>query len=149
MKLLLQRTHGNDTSTWGKLFVDSEFFCYTLEDAVREVIGAPVEAWKVGHKTAIPSTEYVGHPYSVTLEASGRFGPNTITINDVPGFKYIRVHPGNTSDDTEGCLLLGTAIDAHGIVGGTSRPAVDKLKSTIVAAGAGAELTVRNIEAVA
>ncbi len=95
MKLTLQRTHGNQTTTWGKLFADGKFVCYTLEDLVREVAGQPVDVWKVKGATAIPSTSFVGSAYVVTLEKSPRFGVNTLTINSVPGFLGVRMHAGN------------------------------------------------------
>lgn len=127
--ITLQRTHENASgdSTFGKIFANGEFVCYTLEDKVRET-AQTVAAWKIKGKTAIPSTD---HPsvadtpgYRVTLEHSPRFGPETLTLHDVPGFAFIRMHAGNSDDDTEGCPLLGMAINDDGIVGGTSRPAV-------------------------
>lgn len=137
MKLLLQRTHTDGTRTWGKLFADGRFLCYTLEDAIREVPGEPVQAWKIRAATAIPSTHHAvndGKPYRVSLEVSPKYGPDCLTVNDVPGFQYIRMHSGNTEADTEGCLLLGLAIDAAGIVGGTSRRAVEIVRRLLVGA---------------
>lgn len=131
MKLTLQRTHANELRTWGKLFVDGVFVCYTLEDAVREVRGQPVSVWKVQGATAIPSTTFTEHPYIVTLENSPRFGSDTLTINDVPRYVGVRMHAGNTEADTEGCVLLGSAINEAGIVGGTSRPAVEQVKKIV------------------
>lgn len=136
MKLLLQRTHASGGAsgrerTFGKLFADGAFVCYTLEDCVREVRGAEVGDWKIKGSTAIPSTEHVGRPYFVGLEYSPRFGADTATIYAVPGFVGVRMHAGNTEADTEGCPLLGMAIDASGIVGGTSRPAVALLKALL------------------
>lgn len=121
MNLTAQRiTPAGHPRTFGKLLAeDGHQLCYTLEDEVREIPGRPVADWKVKGATAIPTGRY-----RVTLEYSGRFGADTLTIHDVPGFEYIRMHPGNTETDTEGCLLLGMEIDPHGIVGGTSRPAV-------------------------
>lgn len=106
MKLLLQRTHANGHATFGKLFADGVFLCYTLEDVVREVAGTPVQDWKLFGKTAIPSTAYAGKPYVVTLENSGRFGPDTLTINAVPGFTSIRMHAGNTDADIKAMRAL-------------------------------------------
>lgn len=146
MKLLLQRTHANGHATFGKLFADGVFLCYTLEDVVREVAGTPVQDWKLLGKTAIPSTAYVGKPYVVTLENSGRFGPDTLTINAVPGFSSIRMHAGNTDADTEGCVLLGTAIDEHGIRGGTSRTAVGLVKMYVEQARRQQELVTLEIQ---
>lgn len=79
--------------------------CYTLEDAIREIAGVPVEQWKVAGETAIPAGRY-----RLTFEDSPRFGPDTLTVNDVPGFTGIRIHAGNDDADTHGCLLVGSAI---------------------------------------
>ena len=119
MKLTVMRCSSQGGATIGKLFIDSVFACYTLEDEIREVLGQPVAQWKVKGATAIPAGAY-----RVSLENSPRFGPDTLTINDVPGFDYIRMHAGNSPADTEGCLVLGMRATAVSIVGGTSRPAV-------------------------
>lgn len=126
MKLKVIREASQGGATLGRLYIDEVFACYTLEDEVREVVGEPVGNWKIHGATAIPA----GH-YRVTIENSARFGPETLTIPDVPGFKYIRMHAGNTSADTEGCLLLGMRATAVSLVGGTSRPAVALVKAKV------------------
>lgn len=80
--------------TIGDLYVDGVWFCFTLEDLVRDE--------KVDGKTAIPEGVY-----RVTFENSPKFGPDTLTIHDVPGFTGIRIHSGNTEADTRGCPLVG------------------------------------------
>lgn len=129
MKLTVMRSPSAGGATIGKLYVDGAFRCHTLEDEIREVEGQPVHLWKIKGATAIPSGSY-----SVGLEYSNRFGPSTPTILDVPGFQYIRMHAGNTSADTEGCLLLGLQAGPASLIGGTSRPAVDLVKNLIEAA---------------
>lgn len=121
MNLILQRDTGpGHPRTFGRLLADDEHrLCYTLEDEVREIPDMPVADWKIKSATAIPAGRY-----RLTLEYSQRFGPDTLTVHDVPGFTYIRMHAGNTEADTDGCPLLGMEIDPSGIVGGTSRPAV-------------------------
>lgn len=126
MRLTLQRTHTNGPATFGKLYADGVYLCFTLEDEMREVPGQSVAAWKIKGSTAIPSGQY-----RVTIEDSVRFGPGTLTINDVPGFSGIRMHAGNTPADTEGCPLLGMAITNTGIAGGTSRTAVALVKEAV------------------
>ena len=101
MKLTLQRNPSVAGATVGSLYVDGAWVAHTLEDEVREIEGQPVSAWKIHGKTAIPSGEYI-----VSLEDSPRFGTDTLTLHDVPGFQYIRMHAGNTSADTEGCILV-------------------------------------------
>lgn len=135
MKLTLQRRPSKGDATIGKLSIDGTFACYTLEDQVREVPGQPVESWKVYGKTAIPAGEY-----RVTLENSNRFGPETMTINAVPGFEGIRIHGGNTSADTFGCPLLGMQATDTSLIGGTSRPAVALVKGEVQRAIARGEL---------
>ena len=126
MKIKVIREPSVGGATMGKLYIDDAYACHTLEDEVREVIGQPVSEWKIPGKTAIPKGLY-----RVTLEDSGRFGPDTLTINDVPGFQYIRIHAGNTADDTEGCLLVGMQATDVSLVGGTSRPALSIIKDAV------------------
>ena len=57
---------------------------------------------KVKGKTAIPTGRYL-----VTKTLSVRFKRNMYLLNNVPGFAGIRIHSGNTAEDTEGCLILG------------------------------------------
>jgi hypothetical protein len=104
VNLRIVRELSTDESTPGTLFVDGNFECFTLEDLVREVPGLQVAAWKVESRTAIP----VGN-YEVTIDFSTRFGKQMPHILEVPGFEGIRIHSGNTSADTEGCILLGQA----------------------------------------
>lgn len=88
---------------------------YVLEDVVREVPGKPVKDWKIPRETAIP----VGK-YKVVIDVSQRFGKRMMRLLDVPGFEGIRIHAGNTSHDTEGCLLTGKERDEkHGEVSGS------------------------------
>lgn len=127
MNLKLLRNRFNDIRTTGQLYVDEEFFCFTLEDKVREIPLAPVEKWKVQDETAIPQGRY-----RVTLDRSPKFGPDTISLHDVPGFQYIRIHSGNTEKDTEGCIILGYRLNNDNTVHfGTTRPAVNDLKNLL------------------
>ncbi len=132
MELLLTREPSSAKCTLGELTLDGLHLCWTLEDIVREVPGVQVEDWKVFGETAIG----VGR-YPVTLETSGRFGPNTMTVGNVRGFSYIRIHPGNTRDQTDGCLLLGEGKGVDSIT--NSRAAVEKVKGIVKAAIDGGE----------
>lgn len=105
MNLELIRKKSSEHSTIGELYIDGGFECFTLEDVVREVPGQPVETWKVKGKTAIPQGRY-----KVTITASVRFGRDLPLLNDVPGFSGVRIHTGNTSEDTEGCILVGSQL---------------------------------------
>lgn len=145
MNLTLLRTKFFPTHTVGQLYIDDELFCFTLEDVVREVPGKDVKEWKIAGETAIPTGKY-----KVTLEDSPRFGPETITIHDVPGFSYIRVHSGNSAKDTEGCPIVGFKLTKENIIAfGTTRPAVAELKAKIregLAKTGNASITVSGIK---
>lgn len=131
MRLTLTRMASANGATVGVLTdAQGEHLCYTLEDVVREVDGLPVIAWKVCGRTAIPRGTY-----RVVFVNSPRFGPNTLSLRDVPGFDAIRMHAGNTAADTEGCILLGLGATESGtLTGGTSRPALEKVKAIVHAA---------------
>lgn len=141
MKLTLQRDDLQASRTFGRVLAeDGHRLCYVLEDAVREVPGRPVAEWKIHGKTAIPAGEY-----KITLENSPRFGPNTLTVHDVPGFTGVRIHAGNTEADTEGCPLLGMEVTPTGIMGGTSRPAVALVKELVRQAIARGEVVLMTV----
>lgn len=79
---------------------------------MREIPGEPVASWKIPHKTAIPAGRY-----RVTIDMSTRFKRMMLHILDVPGFDGIRIHSGNTAEDTDGCPLVGQILapDARSI----------------------------------
>ncbi len=85
-----------DKSTIGELFFDNstERICYTLEDCLRDK--------KIDGKTCIPAGFF-----EVVFSFSNRFQKLLPLISNVPGFEGVRIHPGNTDVDTEGCLLVG------------------------------------------
>ena len=97
MQLQLNRLLGSESSTTGELLIDGKFFCYTLEDVEREA--------KIFGVTAIPKGEY-----KVALTLSPRFKQVLPLLLDVPGYTGVRIHSGNTADDTEGCILVGDRV---------------------------------------
>jgi hypothetical protein len=110
MKLTLARDHLNASETLGSLLIDGEFDSWTLEDTVREVPGKPVLDWKIRGCTAIPT----GH-YRVIIDFSQRFQKMMPHVLDVPGFEGIRIHPGNSAVNTEGCILVARYRGPHSI----------------------------------
>ena len=102
MLLTLRSEPSKDGATLGDLYVDGVHECVTLEDEVREKKGVAVEQWKIAGRTAIPEGKY-----RVVLTQSQRFKKVLPELLNVPGFSGVRIHPGNTSADTEGCILVG------------------------------------------
>lgn len=121
MKLKLQREAFRQGSTIGRLYVDGSFECFTCEDVERE--GQP----KIHGETAIPRGTY-----RVIVNMSQRFKRALPLLVDVPNFAGIRIHPGNTAADTEGCILPGRRIVGEGVA--ESRLAFDALFAKIRAA---------------
>lgn len=119
MNLTLIREPSTAHSTPGTLLVDDKFECYTLEDVVR--------AAKIAGETAIPAGTY-----KVIIDMSNRFKRLLPLVVDVPGFAGIRIHPGNTDKDTEGCILVGTSRSKDFV--GNSRVAFDALFKKMQAA---------------
>lgn len=122
MNLVLKRAEFADTYTVGRLYADGMFICYTLEDKVREVVGEPVASWKKQNETAIP----VG-VYPVIITMSTRFKIRLPLLINVPGFSGIRIHTGNSSKDTEGCILVGSTWDGKSNWIGSSKVALSTL----------------------
>lgn len=110
MKLEVLRYKSDDNHTLGAMFEvkedgSKEFMCYTLEDEHREE--------KVRSKTRIPAGEYeiklrtVGGFHSKYSRRFRDIHKGMLWLQDVPNFKWILIHCGNTDQDTAGCLLVG------------------------------------------
>jgi hypothetical protein len=112
---LIRETKTND-STIGKLYINEIYHCYALEDKEREV--------KIQNVTAIPKGRY-----EVIVNFSNRFQQQMPLLLNVPNFVGVRIHWGNYSKDTEGCILLGTTKAVNMI--GNSRTAYAKFMSII------------------
>lgn len=96
MNLYLHRDTLLAGVTLGRMYVNGVYECEVLEDVHRG--SAP----KVPGATCIPNGRY-----RVSITHSPRFKRLLPLVHDVPGFVGIRIHAGNTADDTEGCLLPG------------------------------------------
>lgn len=120
MELTLQRIVKDKSYTLGELSIDGEEFCHTLEPRWR----GP-EAKKVPGKTAIPEGRY---PIVITL--SPKFKQWLPLLLHVPKFEGIRIHAGNTVEDTAGCILVGECQE-KGVLS-DSRLWVERLKRRIV-----------------
>jgi len=116
MKLEVIRFNKGKDSTNGILFDitnERRFLCYTLEDESRTE--------KVRGETCIPEGEYcLGFRTEGGFDAkyAHRFADmhmGMLEVCDVPNFKYILIHCGNTDEDTAGCLLLGDTQENNNI----------------------------------
>jgi len=106
MELTLNRQKLNDSETIGQLGYGGSFECYTLEDRDRfltsEMTLQEIKLAKVYGATAIPTGRY-----EIVISYSNRFKRLLPLLVGVKGFEGIRIHPGNTHEDTDGCILLG------------------------------------------
>lgn len=104
MKLKIYRFSSDTDSTLSACHIDGKFECYGLEDEHRTI--------KVWGETRIPKGTYTiglrtvgGHNERYSKKFS--FHKGMLEVKDVPYFKYILIHIGNTDDDTAGCYLTG------------------------------------------
>jgi hypothetical protein len=112
MIITIKRLYKSENSTIGEMTVDGKWECYTLEDKEREV--------KIKSETAIPKGTY-----KVIINKSNRFKKLLPLLLNVPNFEGVRIHPGNTNHDTEGCILVGRTKSKDFI--GQSRKAFESL----------------------
>jgi hypothetical protein len=122
-KAELRRLSLNSSCTLGKFnFSEADgktlFTCFTCENPIPEPRSQKTWA-KVKSQTPIPYGVY-----KCKWTYSPKYQRNMWELQNVPGFAGIRIHVGNTSKDTEGCILFGEFInnDCTGIL--QSRAAV-------------------------
>lgn len=130
MQIILKRETESDEWTQGKLYVEGEFVCWTLEDQAQEK--------KVMHETRIPTGTFEiklrtfgGHHdrYSVKFPT---FHKGMLWLQDVPGFTAILIHIGNDDDDSSGCILVGSNFKDGRLI--SSTVAYEKLYKKVIKA---------------
>lgn len=116
MDLNLKRIARKAKYTIGKLYIDGQYFCDTIEDTDRGMKQSDAYATnkrkKVKGETAIPTGRY-----QVTLGVQSERFKNKSQYKfcdgylprliNVPCFEGVLIHIGNTERDTEGCILVG------------------------------------------
>jgi len=117
--LILVRDVFHPQRTLGRIFIDGNFQCFTVEDTVRD---GP----KIPGSTAIPEGTY-----QILITESQRFKRPLPLLLNVPQFSGIRIHSGNTEADTEGCILVGQQRSKTGVL--YSRAAMRILQARIAA----------------
>lgn len=110
MEILVKRKYKKKDYTIGKMYINGEYFCDTLEDTDRCLTMAmslsEIKEVKEYGNTAIPTGRY-----QIAYTYSNRFKKHLPLLLQVPAFEGVRIHSGNTHKDTEGCILLGLATD--------------------------------------
>lgn len=106
MELKLIRRYRNDKYTIGHLYINGEYFSDTLEDVDRgltnDMSEEEIKKIKVYGKTAVPTGRY-----KVEVTYSPKFKRYLPILLNVKGYTGIRIHSGNSHEDTLGCLLVG------------------------------------------
>ena len=116
MNILIKRTYKNPDYTIGDLYINDEWFCNTLEDTDRGLKKEDSLSYILKYKRysniAIPKGTYELDLDQVSPKFSKVDKYKSIQgklprLKDVPGFEGILIHIGNTTKDTEGCILVG------------------------------------------
>jgi len=136
MELILTRIAKRKTYTIGRLAIRKEvndeylagtadeYFCDTLEPTWRDYAHG---GRKIKGRSAIPEGRY-----AVVISWSPKMKAWLPILLGVPNFEGIRIHAGNTSEDTEGCILVGKNREVGKVL--DSRIWVHRLKQKIVEA---------------
>lgn len=116
MKLTLERKYKCQSYTIGKLYVDGEYICDTIEDADRglsdEMSIDTIKKNKRYGITAIPTGTYritldVVSPKFKSRSWAKPYDGKLPRLLDVKGFDGVLIHVGNTAKDSLGCILVG------------------------------------------
>lgn len=116
MELILNRTYKKEDYTIGDLYINGQWFCNVLEDKDRgltqDMSEEEISKIKVYEQTAIPTGTYQIDMNTISSKFKDRswakpYNGKIPRLMNVPGFDGILIHPGNSTQDTSGCLLPG------------------------------------------
>lgn len=144
MQITLLRHWFTEKSTIGELLIDDKFECWVLEDVARPL------GVKIKGSTCIPEGGYL-----VKITYSNRFKKRLPLIYNKPDLSAddghgkiwtgIRIHAGNDSQDTEGCLLPGNQRIKDRVINSVAafNPLYDKIFAEIGTTGT-VKFTIKN-----
>lgn len=129
MKLQLTRIALRPTYTIGRLLIDGERFCDTLEDRVRDT-NKDGDLLDEGEQKVYGQTAIPYGTYGVTLNVqSPKYSKRKAydfckgylpRLLDVPHFEGILIHIGNKPEDSAGCILVGENKIVGGLINSTA-----------------------------
>lgn len=117
MKITVDRKWKKEDYTIGRMYINGEFFCNTLEDTDRGITQTMdkniIRSRKIPNQTAIPLGTY-----NITLDVvSPKFSQKDFykevcngklpRLLNVPGFDGILIHVGSNAAHSSGCILVG------------------------------------------
>ena len=117
MEIKVDRKWKKEDYTVGRMYINGEFICNTMEDTDRglddDMELTQIKAKKIPTRTAIPTGKY-----KVTLNiTSPKFSKKQYywdfckgkvpRLLDVKGFEGILIHCGATATNSAGCILVG------------------------------------------
>lgn len=131
MKLTLHRKYPKIDYTISNLYIDGKFFCNVLEDKVRDLnkngkfdfgetkvyshTAIPYGTYKIDMDTISPKfSDFNKYPSYRKYE--GKL-PRLLNVKD---FEGVLIHIGNTTKDTNGCLLVGRNLSKGMVLNSTS-----------------------------
>lgn len=110
MELTIIRYDFLPDRTFGKLYIDGEYWCETLEDRERNLYDymsvEEIKQKKVYGETAIPYGKY-----EVKMTYSIKYEKELPQILNVPGFAGVRIHNGSFPEHSLGCILIGRRLN--------------------------------------
>ena len=116
MEILVKRIAKKSKYTIGKMYIDGQYICDTLEDADRglnqDMSLEEIKNKKVYGETAVPTGTYKVDMNTVSPKFKSRtwakpYGGKLPRLVLVPGYDGVLIHPGNKAEDTLGCILVG------------------------------------------
>jgi hypothetical protein len=129
MEIKVVRYKSNAQATLGKLYVNGEYVCYTLEDEKRTT--------KVKGETRIAAGTYeikfrkVGGHHTKYSKDFPEIHKGMLELQNVPNFQFILIHIGNYEKDTDGCVLVGMTANEKAFTIGSSTIAYKRLYPTV------------------
>ena len=150
MKLDVIRIQFGSDATNGILLIDGVFECFTLEDEVRD-------GQKQMGETAIPLGEYEikfrtvgGYDAKYQKKYGTTWHKGMLELQDVPNFKWILIHCGNTDENTAGCILVGDSqtsnlVQKDGFIGASTN-AYRTIYPSLATAAAKGELEIEIVD---